>query len=135
VYGLASTGAGSGLTDAVFHLHGSAGELQIIPEGDATLAVRPAGDEEWAAIDCAGDGLHGPDYHERSIGEVVAALRADRESELRARNALNTAEILFAGYESVRRRGRVDLPLEIDDNPLETMVESGDLTPEPAEED
>jgi len=135
VHGLLSTGPGSGLTDAAFHVHGTAGELKIIPEGDAELAVRPAGSEDWEAVDCGGDGLHGPNYHERSIADAVGALREGRESELRARNAINTAEILFGAYESVRRRGRVDMPLEIDDNPFEAMIEAGDLDPQPADEE
>ena len=45
--------------------------------------------------------LHDPGYIDRAIADVVA--------------------------ESSRRRGRVDLPLNIGDNPLVAMVETGDL--------
>jgi hypothetical protein len=62
---------------------------------------------------------------------VIDALQTGREPELSARKALNATEIIFACYESSRRRGRVDLPLTISDNPLQQMVESGDLRPEP----
>jgi hypothetical protein len=67
------------------------------------------------------------------VGEAiyVDALVDGYESELSARNALNTAEIIFATYDSARRRGRVDLLLEITDNPLTAIVESGALTAEP----
>jgi len=42
---------------------------------------------------------------------------------------------LFSGaWESARKRGRVKLPLDIDDNPLDATVEGGDLVPEPAED-
>lgn len=37
------------------------------------------------------------------------------------------------GHESIRRRSRIDLPLEIDGNPLEAMVESGELAPKPVD--
>ncbi|MCS7309770.1 MAG: gfo/Idh/MocA family oxidoreductase, partial [Armatimonadetes bacterium] len=37
----------------------------------------------------------------------------------------------FACFESVRRRGRVDLPLTITDNPLVDLVERGEIRPQP----
>jgi hypothetical protein len=45
---------------------------------------------------------------------------------------LPATALIFGAWESVRRRGRVDVPLEMDieDNPLEDMVERGVLTPE-----
>ena len=58
---------------------------------------------------------------------MIDALRSGRESELSARRALNATEIIFAIYESSRRRGRVDLPLTIADNPLAAMVDAGQL--------
>ena len=67
--------------------------------------------------------LHG------SAAAGVGCLDAGEEPETGAGNALNATEIIFAAYESSRRRGRVDLPLEIEDNPLEAMVESGQLKP------
>jgi hypothetical protein len=48
---------------------------------------------------------------------------------------LQATELIFASWESARRRGRVDLPLEIEDNPLEDMVEAGQLGPEKREAD
>jgi hypothetical protein len=38
--------------------------------------------------------------------------------------------LIFSSYESSRRRGRVDLPLAIDDSPFLAMVESGAVTVE-----
>lgn len=51
------------------------------------------------------------------------------EPEHGAKNALKSTEIIFACWESARRRGMVELPLDIEDNPLVAMVESGDLKP------
>jgi len=65
---------------------------------------------------------------------VVECIGTDDEPTLGARNALNSTEIIFGIWESARRRGRVDFPLDIDDNPLHAMVESGELTPEPADD-
>jgi predicted dehydrogenase len=60
-----------------------------------------------------------------SIVHVVESFRAGRDSELCAENALRGTEIIFAAYESVRRRGRVDLPLDIHDHPLVDMISTG----------
>ena len=76
--------------------------------------------------------MHGPGFHERAIADLIDALRTGREPELSARRALNATEIIFGIYESSRRRGRVDLPLTVQDHPLATMVEAGDLRPAPA---
>jgi len=59
---------------------------------------------------------------------LTSCSRSQRARPLNsAENALNATEIIFAGYyESARRRGRVvDLPLDIEDNPLESMVDDG----------
>lgn len=68
-----------------------------------------------------------PSHYDRAIEEAVRAYRTGADSELRAEVALQGTELIFAAYESVRSRGRVDLPLEIGDNPLESMVEEGML--------
>ncbi|ESP86957.1 Gfo/Idh/MocA family protein [Candidatus Halobonum tyrrellensis] len=137
VHGVLSTGEGSGLVDAPFHLRGSDGEIRI--GGDPMLELRRG--DGWEAVDVGGETMHGApgdadrfgsSFHDRSVAAVVDALDSGEESALSGRTGLNTAEILFGGYESVRRRGRVDLPLDIDDSPLEAMVESGALSPEPA---
>jgi predicted dehydrogenase len=60
-----------------------------------------------------------------SILDVVDALKTGREPELSARKALQATELIFATYESSRRHGRVDLPLEIDDSPFLSMLDSG----------
>jgi len=59
----------------------------------------------------------------------VDALLTHREPELSARRALNATEIIFACYESSRRRALVILPLDIEDNPLVEMIKSGVLSP------
>ncbi|HEU5102589.1 MAG TPA: hypothetical protein VFU22_26375, partial [Roseiflexaceae bacterium] len=56
------------------------------------------------------------------ILDLIESLKAGREPELSGRKALQATELIFATYESSRRRGRVDLPLEIDDSPLMAML-------------
>jgi len=70
----------------------------------------------------------GPEDGElEAIRHVVASLENGTKPEIGARNALTAMEIVFGIRESARRRGRVDLPLTIDDDPLSAMVEEGDL--------
>jgi len=130
------------------------GEEGIIEVDSGETPLRLLNDGGWQSIDTGRDGVHGPrstlvgaaveriaerlpfvsprqvgstPYVSRAIEEVVTALDADRESALSADRALYATELIFASWESARRQGRVDLPLEISDNPLESMVKNGEL--------
>ncbi|RRJ29694.1 gfo/Idh/MocA family oxidoreductase [Halocatena pleomorpha] len=136
VYGTLSTGKGASLVEGTLLLRGTDGTIRIDVDDGPMLELEQDGTR--TAIDVGGETLHGTPadgdrfgsrLHTRAIEAVVDALRNDEESQLCGRIGLNTAEIIFAGYESVRRRKRVDLPLEVDDNPIEQMIESGALSP------
>lgn len=136
VYGICSTGAGDSMIDAAFRLQGTEGAIRIDVDSGPMLELERDGGRE--TVDVGGETMHGvptdgdrfgSPFHDRAVESVVDALHSGEESPLSGRTGLNTAEILFGGYESVRRRGRVEFPLEIDDNPLEEMVESGALAP------
>jgi len=142
VHGVMATGEGSSLLDAALLLRGTEGTIRIEREDGPMLELERDGARE--AIDVSGETMHGtPEdgdrlgsrFHDRAISDVVDALQNGEESQLSGRIGLQTAEILFAGYESVRRRGRVDLPVAVEDNPLEAMVESGALSPTPVDSD
>lgn len=130
-----ATGEGPGAAIACHNrLVGSEGVIELGPEdAETTLRVR-RDDEGWENIETE-DGMHGWEFIDRAIAENVRCLKAGEEPELAASNALTATELIFGAWESSRRRGRVDLPLDIEDNPLEAMVESGDLNPAPAEEE
>ena len=81
---------------------------------------------QWREVDVAG-GIHGGDYVKAGIQDLADALKTGREPELSGRRALQATELIFATYESSRRRGRVDLPLEIEDSPLLSMLERGEV--------
>ena len=134
VYGVAATGGCSGLVASHNRIVGTQGEIEVGPAGRGLPVLRwrrfdsPAG---WQAEDCGNEGLHGPGYIERALADVLGAVREGRTSELCADHALAATEVIFACWESARRRGRVDLPLVVPDNPLRAMVEAGQLTPAP----
>jgi len=154
--GLAMTGSGSDFVDCYLRLRGSEGCLEIGATDGPPLRLRTG--NGWTQVDTNREGIHGTapsplgrvrnrlverlpfvstdsgpsaPYTERAIAEVVEALEAGRPSEIGGRAALRSTELIFASWESARRRARIDLPLDIDDNPLESMVESGELSPQP----
>jgi predicted dehydrogenase len=61
------------------------------------------------------------------VGNVLSCLESGKEPALSSHKAIRGTELIFGTYESVRRRGRVDLPLEIDGNPLHALLDSGQI--------
>jgi predicted dehydrogenase len=115
--------------DCLHRLVGTEGEIEVNRqwgEPYPPLRMRQAGDDEWRAIE-----YDEPETNEvnRAIEHAMTALEADSEPAIGASNALRATQLIFGVYESARRRGRVEFPLDIEDHPLEAMVEAGDLRP------
>lgn len=128
VFGLVMTGAGGASpVGCVDRLVGTDGVIEVGCSDGPPLRWRLAGESEWTAPDTGGASIHGPGFIERAIADVVACLREGRKCQLDASNALIATEIIFGAYESSRRRGRVDFPLDVEDNALAEMVRSGDM--------
>jgi len=130
--GLALTSGDEDIPRAHCRLMGTDGLIEIHPAGQEMprLRVRRKGGSDWEAVDCDGETVHDAVNYYRVIAELVDCLESGETPETGAQNALQATELVFASWESARRRGRVDLPLQIEDNPLVAMVESGELTPE-----
>ena len=134
VHGIAATGDDVPLSggpydfyDCWFRLVGSEGVIEVGRRDGPGLAYRRDG-AGWTEVD-VDDEFEG--RVDLAIDDVVGALDGDGETPLEAANALATTEILFAGHESSRRRGRVELPLTgVYDHPLESMLDSGEIVPE-----
>ena len=109
VFGFMATGGASGAVSAHIRLIGTKGIIEI-GAGDVMLRVMAFGKGEWKTIDTQGDSLHGPDYIDRAIADVVQCLREDKPCMLSARNALNATEIIFACYDSAYENRRIELP-------------------------
>ena len=62
-----------------------------------------------------------------SVLDLVDAIQNGREPELAGRKALAATELIFSTYESSRRRGKVTLPLDVDDSALIAMLEDGSV--------
>lgn len=143
VDGFASTG-NEGIVRCHVRLVGTEGTIEIGREDGPPLRYRVDG-AGWKQIETGRDGIWrphahpldriveylpvGPDwtfsdptYVSRGIADLVSALRDDTTPELAAENALQTTETIFACWESARRGGRIELPLDIEDNPLRSMI-------------
>ncbi|MWG33837.1 gfo/Idh/MocA family oxidoreductase [Halomarina oriensis] len=127
--GFAAVGDGAWLVDASLRLCGSNGVVEL-HEGGEENRYRREGETEWTGIDIDADGDRVVD----SIAHVVDSFAAGEEPETAASRALVATELIFAVYESVRQRGRIDLPLDAEDNPLEALVDAEELSPTPAED-
>lgn len=64
-----------------------------------------------------------------AIDHLVDCLDTGETPIIAASETLKAMKLIFGGWESVRKRSRIDFPLDITDNPLEAMIENGTLTP------
>ncbi|MCD6518421.1 MAG: Gfo/Idh/MocA family oxidoreductase [Anaerolineae bacterium] len=125
VYGLLITGAGVEI-GAANRLIGTEGVIEVGHSQEVPLRIWGKGQNGWQAVPLE-SGLHGNEYVKLAVLDVIDALKTGREPELSARKALQATELIFATYESSRRRGRVDLPLQIEDSPFLSMLASGEM--------
>lgn len=125
VYGLLYTGEGAeDIVGCANRLIGTEGVIEVSSKAP-NVRIRAAGDADWRTVETS-DGLHGNDAITRAVTNAVNSYREGRKPLLSSQNAIQSTEIIFAAYESVRRRGRIDLPLtDIDDSPLRAMIKDG----------
>ncbi len=124
VRGILFTGEDSDIGCQI-RLIGTDGTIELRNE-ERPVWVRTA--SKWTTPKIPG-GLHGSDAITLAIADALDSLKKGREPELSARRALQTTQVIFATYESSRRRGRVDMPLKPKDSAYLSMLESGDLKP------
>lgn len=104
-------------TDGTIEVHNSAPYVRVFSRGG------------WRSYSTR-EGIHGDFAVDRGIAELVESFAAGREPELSSFKVLRCTEVIFATYESSRRRGRVDLPLETEDSAFLTMLAEGTLRPQ-----
>jgi predicted dehydrogenase len=120
VYGLLVTGF-EAMPIAENRLIGSEGIIDVGGGEGKVLQIWNKGSNDWKNVEMD-EGIHGDDAISRGIQDAIDALRDGREPELSGRRALRATELIFATWESSRRRGRVELPLDIEDSPLVTRL-------------
>jgi predicted dehydrogenase len=125
--GLLMTGVGGpGLTNRLIGTHGT---IELDNSQEIPLRIWGKGQSDWERID-VGEGLHGSSLGDQvamGVHDLVEALKYGREPELSGHRVIKATELIFATYESSRRRARVDLPLTIEDSPMHAMVDAGQM--------
>jgi predicted dehydrogenase len=124
VEGLLTTG------DAAFQgvgnrLIGTDGVIEVWRRDQPPVRVQRLGTRKWQ-IPKPLDGVP-RDGTTASVLDLIDALKTGREPELSGRKAIQATELIFATYESSRRRARVTLPLDVDDSAFLTMLERGEI--------
>ena len=120
-----SAGEEPTLVECGVRIVGTEGELRLWPtDRNASLTVRLSGESSLRDVDVDPrppmDGI---------VSHLVDCLESRATPEVGAANVRNGHRVVFGCYESVRRRGVVEFPLEFDDNPLEDLVARGELDP------
>ncbi len=120
VFGLMITGYGA---EGMYgnKLIGSEGTIEVKTSREDPLRIWAKGDSAPRSI-AVDTGRIDLEWVKDGVVELVESLKVGREPELSGRRALQATELIFATYESSRRRGRVDLPLTIEDSPLQMML-------------
>jgi predicted dehydrogenase len=113
---------------AAHRVIGAAGLLEL-GAPDSKLRLLNAETAGWreVEIDPLPDNITGSVT--AAIANALRCLETGDEPELSSHKALRATELIFASYESSRRRARVDLPLTIEDNPLHAMLDAGLVGP------
>jgi predicted dehydrogenase len=120
VYGMMTTGFEAGPW-AENTLIGTEGRIEVGVKDGSALRIWGKGQTDWEDVAIEGE-LHGGFLTARSVQDVIDALKEGRDPELVAHRSLQATELIFATYESSRRRGRITLPLDIEDSPLEALI-------------
>lgn len=109
-------------------LIGSEGMIEVGAAEGIDLRLMNTETQGWKVFESgAGDGVHGDVHIDRAIADAVDALQNNRQPLLSVDNAMRATEVIFATYESSRRGGRVDLPLDIEDSPLAARLEAAGI--------
>jgi len=105
-------------------VYGTEGLLEVGPDrpgdGEHLLRARVKGQPDWVypeATITAG--------FKEEVEAIIDVMEHGGEHPLNARSARHVHEILMGVFESSRRRARIDLPIAVQNHPLEEMVATG----------
>ena len=107
-------------------LVGTHGTIEVHFSKDISIRVMRSGSSDWEIPNLSGIATH-DDASVCSVMDLVDAVQTGREPVLSGRKALAATELIFATYESSRRRGKVTLPLDVDDSALISMLGDGSI--------
>ena len=105
-------------------LIGTDGIIEVGTGDRPPLRVFGRDSQKWETPDLRGVVPEG-ETTALSVLDLIDCIKTGREPVLSGRKALQATELIFATYESSRRRAKITLPLDVDDSPLLTMLKEG----------
>ena len=120
VAGLLITGEDTGGT-CDNRIIGSEGIIEVNVKGGPALRMMRSKGSGWEVPDLT-DLIPPHGDTTACILDAIDCMKTGRKPILGVDNAMRATELIFATYESSRKRGRVKLPLEIEDSPLLSML-------------
>jgi len=106
--------------DYSFYVRGTEGFLDVNAPGQRPVRYLTPSTGGWVEPE-----LGPADPRRAEMDELFDAIEQDREHESSGQRGRATLEILVSVFESSRRRGMVDLPTDVRDFPLESMITEG----------
>jgi predicted dehydrogenase len=100
-----------------FHVIGTDGIIDVNLPGGPPIRLMSADTDGWVVPE-----LNPCDSREAEMVELIDAIEGEREHISSGQVGRNGLEIVMAVFESSRTRRLVNLPLEIQENPLESMM-------------
>jgi predicted dehydrogenase len=113
---------------AAHRIVGTAGVIEVAAPGSKVRLINTAA-SGYQEIPLDAGPTQSSDVIAAGIADALSCLESGWEPELSSHKALRATEMIFATYESARRRARIDLPLEIEDSPFLTMLDQGVIGP------
>ena len=123
--GFLATGS-TGLQGAANRLVGTHGKIEVHADG-VPIRVMSSKSNDWQFPNLSGVVPTIGDDTSLSVLNLIDAVKTGQEPELSGRKAMQATELIFATYQSSRIRRKVVLPLNIDDSPLLSMIETGEI--------
>lgn len=121
VTGLVITGQEHGW-EAQNRLIGEEGVIEVRPRDGSLLRYWNEKCAGWQVAELTPHQGRDLEMTVPGIMDMIECIKTSREPVLSGRKALQATELIFATYESSRKHGRVDLPLQIEDSPLQTIL-------------
>jgi predicted dehydrogenase len=120
VHGLILTGDSTG-EKCSNRIIGTKGMIETEISGGPRVRVLREGSKSWEAPSLEGVVPAGGDTT-LSVLDAIDCMQTGRAPTLGTDNAIRSTELIFATYESSRKRTRVKLPITIEDSPLLQML-------------
>ena len=104
-----------------FHVFGTDGIIDVNLPGGPRIRFMSSDAKGWIVPE-----IQSSDPRQDEMVELIAAIEEEREHISSGIVGRNSLEIIMSVFESARSRRLVNLPLEVQENPLEAMIEADD---------